>query len=190
MTSVRLAWLLLCLLWVCAEIWLARQSRPARPTILHIERRSQRRLWLSIVASLALALCFKQLAWLPIPIAYLPRQLTAMLLFGGGLSLRFWAVKRLGHFFTTHVTILQQHRLITGGPYRIVRHPAYTGLLLAMAAAGLAMGDFLALLFLTVPIFLGFRTRIKLEEQMLLQEFGSVYGDYCRTSWHLLPWLY
>lgn len=190
MTSVRLVWLLLCLLWVFAEIRLARQSRPASQFIRNIECQSQRWLWLSILGSLVLAFSFKLLAWLPIPIPYLPRQLLAMLVFGCGLSLRFWAVKQLGQFFTTHVTIQQQHQLITSGPYRTIRHPAYTGLLLALASAGLAMGDFLALLCLTIPIFWGFRTRMNIEEHMLLQEFGAVYTDYCQTSWRILPWLY
>lgn len=190
MTSVRLAWLALCLLWVFAEISLARQSRPDRQSILKLERRSQRWLWRSVLGSLALAFGFKHLAWLPIPMPYLPRQLLAMLVFGCGLSLRFWAVKHLGRFFTTDVAIQQQHRLVTSGPYRAVRHPAYTGLLLALAAAGWAMGDFLALLCLTVPIFRGFRIRITIEERMLLQAFGVAYREYSRTSWRLLPWLY
>ncbi|AEG02287.1 methyltransferase family protein [Methylomonas methanica] len=190
MTSVRLIWLLLCLLWVCAEIWLARQSRPERRLTRQVEYQSQRWLWLSILGSLMLAFGFKQMAWLPIPLPYLPRQLPAILVFGCGLGLRFWAVNHLGQFFTTHVTIQQQHQLITNGPYRIVRHPAYTGLLLALAAAGLAMGDFLAFLCLTIPVFWGFQTRMNIEERMLLQEFGAVYESYCQTSWRLLPWLY
>lgn len=190
MTSVRLVWLLLCLLWVCAEIRLARQSHPERRFILHVEYQSQRWLWLSILGSLMFAFGFKHLAWLPIPMPYLPRQLLAIVVFGCGLSLRFWAVNHLGQFFTTHVTIQQQHQLITNGPYRIVRHPAYTGLLLALTAAGLAMGDFLALLCLTIPVFWGFQARMNIEERMLLKEFGAVYEVYCQTSWRLLPWLY
>lgn len=190
MTSVRLVWLVLCLVWVIAEIRLSRQTRPDQQNIRTSERLTQRWLWLSILASLGLALVFKQLAWLPLPLPYLPRQLLALLLFGCGLSLRFWAVRHLGQFFTTHVTIQQRHQLITSGPYRAIRHPAYTGLLLALAAAGWSMGDFLALLCLTIPVFWGFRVRMNIEERMLRQEFGTAYREYCQTSWRLLPWLY
>jgi protein-S-isoprenylcysteine O-methyltransferase len=190
MTSVRIIWLILCLFWIISEIRLARTSSPNQPTVMHSELQSQRWLWLSVLGSLIFALGFKQLAWLPLPIHYLPRQLLAIVLFSGGLGLRYWAVSHLGRFFTTHVTIQQQHRLITSGPYRLIRHPAYTGLLLALAAAGIAMGDLLALLFLTLPTFYTFSLRISIEERMLQQKFASLYQDYCKTSWRLLPWLY
>ncbi|MCQ8104780.1 isoprenylcysteine carboxylmethyltransferase family protein [Methylomonas sp. SURF-2] len=190
MTSARLVWLVLCLGWVAAEIRLARQTRRNGQNIVTGERRTQNWLWLSILTGLGLALLFKQLAWFPLPPSYLPRQLLALAAFGGGLSLRFWAVQHLGRFFTTHVTIQQRHRLITSGPYRAIRHPAYTGLLLALTAAGWAMGDFLALLCLTLPVFWGFRLRIDIEEGMLRERFGDSYREYCRNSWRLLPWLY
>lgn len=190
MTSVRIVWLILCLLWVIAEIRLVRQSGTDHKSVISSEQRSQWMLWLSVVFSLSLALWFKQLAWLPIPVQYLPRQWMAMMLFGVGLGLRYLAIGRLGRFFTTNVTIQQQHALITSGPYRWIRHPAYTGLLLALAAAGMAMGDFMALLFLTVPTFLAFKSRIALEERMLKQEFSTDYLMYSKHTWKLLPWLY
>lgn len=190
MTSVRILWLALCLTWVIAEIRLARQSSPDRRSIVHSERNSQRWLWLSVLTSLGLALWFKKLAWLPIPIPYITRQLLAMSVFAAGLCLRYWAVRHLGHFFTTHVTIQNQHTLITTGPYRFIRHPAYTGLLLAFAAAGLAMGDGLAWLFLIAPPFWAFKRRIDIEERLLQQQFTTTYRDYCNRTWKLLPWLF
>ena len=189
MTSVRIIWLIFCLLWVIAEIRLARNSRPNHKTIVSGERRSQWLLWLSVLAGLSFALWFKQLAWLPIPIRYLPRQLLAMLLFASGLSLRYWAIWKLGRFFTTHVTIQRQHKLITNGPYRWVRHPAYTGLLLALAAAGLAMGDVMAVACTSLPTFLAFNSRIELEERMLKQKFAEAYIEYSQSTWKLVPWL-
>ena len=190
MTSVRIVWLLLCLVWVAAEARLARQSRLDQHTLLHSEQRSQRWLWLSVLVSLGLGLEFKQLAWLPIPIDYLPRQLLAMLLFAAGLYLRYWAVGQLGKFFTTDITIQRQQHLITSGPYRWIRHPAYTGLLMALTGAGLAMGDYLALLMLSLPTFLAFKVRIDLEEQMLQKAFTDSYLNYSKNTWKLLPWLY
>lgn len=190
MTSVRIIWLLICLLWVGAEIHLARRPVPHQQTLVTSERRSQNRLWLSMLLSLGLAAIFKQLSWLPMPIAYLPRQLLAVLALGGGLGLRYWAISQLGRFFTTHVTIQQQHNLIQSGPYRLLRHPAYTGLLLAFAAAGLAMGDYLALLLLTLLPFQALASRIALEEQMLERAFGDDYRHYCKSTWKLIPGLF
>lgn len=190
MTSIRIAWLVICLIWIVAEIRLAKQSMPSKRTIIASESQSQSVLWLSILLSLGAALVFKQLAWLPISITYLPRQLLAIILFVCGLWLRYWSVRHLGHFFTTHVTIQQQHRLILTGPYKRIRHPAYSGLLLAMTAAGLAMGDFLALVAITLPIFLAFKSRIDLEERMLRQKFTTDYVDYSRRTWKLIPGIY
>ncbi|MDT4290898.1 isoprenylcysteine carboxylmethyltransferase family protein [Methylomonas sp. MO1] len=190
MTSVRILWLMLCLIWMAAEIMLARRTAVHAGSILSTERRSQRVLWISILISLGLALWFKNLALAPIKLEYLPRQAMAMALFAAGLYLRYTAVMQLGRFFTTNVAIQQEHRLIKEGPYRWLRHPAYTGLLIALFAAGVAMGDFVALATLLVPTIWAFSRRIEIEERMLLAEFGSVYAEFCQSTWRLLPWVY
>lgn len=190
MTSVRILWLVLCLVWIAAEIFLARRTAVHAGSVLNTERRSQRVLWISILISLSLALGFKHLAWAPIKLEYLPRQAMAMALFISGLYLRYTAVMQLGRFFTTNVAIQQEHRLIQEGPYRWLRHPAYTGLLIALFAAGVAMGDFIALASLLIPTVWAFSRRIEIEERMLLAEFGNVYADFCQATWRLLPWVY
>lgn len=189
-TGIRAFWLVFCLIYIALEIRLARNIRSNREAITVTERVSERILWLSFSLSLLSALWFKQLAFFPIAIGYLPRQLIALLVILAGLVLRFMAIKTLGKFFTTQVTIHDGHRLIKAGPYRYVRHPAYTGLLIAFAGAGLAMGDLVALALLTlVPLF-AINYRITLEEKLLLGEFGSMYQDYCRQTKKLIPWLY
>jgi protein-S-isoprenylcysteine O-methyltransferase len=190
MTSVRILWLLLCLVWIAAEISLARRTAVQAGLVVNTERRSQRLLWGSVLLSLVLALWFKHLAWAPIALEYLPRQMLAMPMFASGLYLRYLAVMQLGRFFTTNVAIQQEHRLIKAGPYRWLRHPAYTGLLIALFAAGVAMGDFIALATLLVPTVWAFTRRIDIEERMLLAEFGSVYADFCVSTWRLIPWVY
>lgn len=190
MTSIRILWLLLCLGWIGAEIRLARKTKARQTDIVHGETRSQTWLWGGALASLGLAFGFKQLAWLPIPIDYLPRQAVALLVFAAGLGLRYWAIKTLGQFFTTHPTIQHRHVLISCGPYRWLRHPAYSGLLLALAAAGLAMGDGLALFVVTVPVFLTFNYRIGIEERLLQQKFATEYREYRDSTWKLIPWLF
>lgn len=190
MLSVRLLWLLLCLLWIGAEIMLARKTRVDVSEHSDSEERSQWLLWITIVISLVLAVIFKSLAYAPIPIEYLPRQLMALLLFSAGLFCRYAAVGRLGRFFTTNVLIQHKHELVVNGPYRWVRHPAYTGLLMAFAAAGLAMGDVIALLLLTAPTFFAFNYRIGIEEKLLNKRFGTAYRYYSKSTWKLLPWIF
>ena len=188
MTQIRILWLLLCLVWLASEIQLSRQS--SKHLIMRSEHDSQQRLWLSLFVCLAMALVLKTLAWLPLPIPYLSRQAISLPFFLSGLGLRYWAIRQLGQFFTTNLQIQIHHRLILTGPYRKLRHPAYTGVLLALAAAGLAMGDGLALLVMVIPPFLAFNWRIEIEEQLLREQFGQSYQDYCQRSWKLLPWLY
>lgn len=190
MTPVRIIWLLIGCLWVVAEVRLARKVAKNDRDIIDGERRSQGWLWLCVIVSVCLAMVFKALAWLPIQIDYTPRQWLALLLFSIGLGLRYWAVLTLGRFFSTHVLIQNQHQLITDGPYRWIRHPAYTGLLIAFAGAGLAMGDVLALLLLTVLPFFAFKARIVMEEKKLIKQFGRQYLDYLHRTYKLLPLLY
>lgn len=190
MTSVRIIWFLIALLWMIAEIRLIRKVAINNQHIIDGERHSQGWLWLSVIGSISLALFYKHLAYLPIPIEYMTRQWLAIMLCATGLGLRYWAVLRLGCFFSTHVLIHNQHQLITDGPYKWIRHPAYTGLLLALAGAGLAMGDFLALLLLTVIPFFAFKLRIAMEEKKLIKQFGQQYLVYLHKTYSLLPLFY
>ncbi len=190
MLSVRIIWLVLCLVWIMAEIKLARANRIDHANLLEKEERSQRILWLTLILSLLLALIFKTLAWTPIPINYLPRQIIALTMFAAGLSLRYVAVKQLGHLFTTDVSIHNEHQLIVAGPYRWIRHPAYTGLIIAFTGAGLAMGDFIALLMLTLPALTAINYRISIEEKLLMNKFEREYQNYCKQTKKLLPWVF
>jgi len=187
---IRLFWLMICLAWLLFEISLIRKKALNQGQILAMEINSRRWLWLVLLTSLMLALVMKKLAIAPIPIPYLPRQALAMLLFVAGISLRMTAINQLKQLFNTHVTIQQGHLLITDGPYRWVRHPAYSGLLLALFATGLAMGDFIALLMMSVPNLLAFNYRITLEEKLLIQEFSTDYLAYSQRTKKLVPWLY
>lgn len=190
MWEIRLLWLMLALIWLSAEIHLIRRADSRRHALTDVETGSQRRLWITLSLGLLSGLVLKHLAFWPIAIAYLPRQLLAILLFTAGLALRYLAVKQLGALFTTDVTIHTGHALMTDGPYRHLRHPAYTGLLLALMGAGLAMGDGLALMLMTLPALLALRSRIRIEERMLSAAFGHDYDDFCASRWRLLPWLY
>jgi len=190
MTSIRLLWLLLCLLWIGGEIRLLRKTRIDKKIVSESEERTQLILWLTVASGVFASLLFKSLALTPLPIPYLYRQLLALPLFAAGLCLRYSAVGWLGRFFTTHVMIQHDHHLIVEGPYRWVRHPAYAGLLIALAAAGIAMGDLLALMVINIPAYFAVSFRIGIEEHLLFQQFGSAYLDYCKTTPKLLPRLY
>jgi protein-S-isoprenylcysteine O-methyltransferase len=190
MTSIRILWLLLSIIWITAEITLASFGKARQNLIVVPETATESKLWRVTLISLALALSVKNQHWLPISIAYLPRQAFALILFAGGLCLRYYSIVILGRLFTTAVTIHAGHHLIVHGPYRWVRHPAYSGLLITFAAAGLAMGDVLAVLILTVPLYCVLLSRIAVEERMLSVQFGEAYESYKKTTAKLFPKIY
>jgi len=104
-----------------------------------------------------------------------------------GIGLRWWAILTLGRFFTVDVAIHSDHRLVTAGPYRWLRHPSYTGVLLAFAGVGLGFGSLPALAALLVPSGAALALRIRVEERALAQRFGEAWHAHARRTWRLLP---
>ncbi len=111
-------------------------------------------------------------------------------IFAAGIAFRWYAIVYLGRFFTVNVAIASDHRLIDGGPYRIVRHPSYTGALAAFLGLGIDMGNWASLAALLAPTLLVFLWRIHIEEAALTAAFGDQYRDYMRRTKRLIPALY
>ena len=190
MTFIQQLWFLLGASWMILEIIIVLKTRVACIAMDQQKYRSEVLIWVVVMAALGVALTFKYMHFMELPIDYLQRQYIAFVLLSLGLGLRFFAVSSLGRFFSTTAMTQHEHALIEKGPYHFIRHPAYTGLLISFFAAGLAMGDGLALLSLFCPVAYVLKQRIRIEEQGLLEYFGPVYYDYiCRTK-KLIPWLY
>ena len=113
---------------------------------------------------------------------------TALIAAGGGL--RVWAVATLGRYFRRDVTIQTGHRVVTSGPYRLVRHPAYTGNLLAAVGFGVALGSWASLLAITAIAVAGHLPRIAVEERAMHQQLGDDWDSYARGRPRLVPGLY
>ena len=107
-----------------------------------------------------------------------------------GLILRWWAIITLGRFFTVDVTIERDHELVERGPFRIVRHPSYTGVLLAFVGLGLSLGNWAALLVILMPIGAAFVHRMNLEEDALSRALGPRYAEYIKRTKRLVPFIY
>jgi len=106
-----------------------------------------------------------------------------------GCGLAILARRHLGANWSAAVTLKHDHSLVQSGPYRYLRHPIYTGLVLAFAGNALALGEWRGLLaLLMVCVSLVFKLRR--EERWMLEHFGTTYADYRRRSWALLPWIY
>ncbi len=110
-------------------------------------------------------------------------------LFAAGAALYSWAMQALHGQFTIRLSVAERPRLITDGPYAIVRHPGYFGWVLALPGMGLALGS-LAILAFAVPMLAWIVTRIRDEEAMLVAEFGDEYRAYQGRTKRLIPFLY
>jgi len=111
----------------------------------------------------------------------------ALVLFAGGLAVRWWAVITLGKFFTVDVATHDDHALVSTGPFRFVRHPSYTGLLLAFLGFGVSLGNAASLVVLMTPIVVAFVYRMRVEEEALRRTLGASYDAYCARTKRLIP---
>jgi protein-S-isoprenylcysteine O-methyltransferase Ste14 len=112
-----------------------------------------------------------------------------LVLFAAGFLLMNWSEATLGRLFSVQVTVQENHRLITGGPYRYVRNPRYLGIILFNLGVSLVFRSWLALI-LTAALAVVLLWRIQDEEALMRQEFGEEWDAYARQSWHLIPFLY
>ena len=177
-------------IYVVSELGLSISKRAAAGAARVQDRGSLRLLWMVIVASVVLAFNAAQ----QLPAAAMNGgsvlQVLGIVVFAAGLAIRWYAIVRLGRFFTVNVAIAADHRLIDTGPYRLVRHPSYTGALMAFLGLGLCLANWVSLALIVVPIFLVFLRRMHIEEAALLQAFGDQYRDYMSRTKRLIPAIY
>jgi protein-S-isoprenylcysteine O-methyltransferase Ste14 len=108
----------------------------------------------------------------------------------GGTVFRQWAIITLGNSFTYDVRVASDQRVISGGPYRWLRHPSYTGLLLSYAGFGLALGNWLSLAIAVILPAAGLVRRIYVEESALRTQLGSAYDEFAVGRKRLVPGLW
>ena len=113
----------------------------------------------------------------------------AMLLLYAGIALRLYAIIVLGTFFTTTVAVTSQQTVITTGPYRLIRHPSYTGLLMILLGFGFCFTNWLSLFVIILSALLGLAYRIHIEEQALQAQLGQPYQEYMHHTKRLIPFI-
>jgi protein-S-isoprenylcysteine O-methyltransferase Ste14 len=111
---------------------------------------------------------------------------TGLILTALGIAFAFWARYSLGQNWSSKVTIKIEHELIRNGPYAHVRHPIYTGILLALVGTALAIGEWRAVIAVAL-VWIAFYTKARVEEKMLAQEFGDAFEEHRRRTGFFLP---
>jgi len=183
---VRFCWLAFCLVWVIS--WFS-ANRPVKRSQSFGSRAPQIPFYITGVVLIFLS------KGVPIPaldFRLLPRSdpLTtlAALLTAVGIAVAISARTSLGGNWSARVTLKEGHELIESGPYKYVRHPIYTGLLLAFLGTALLRCTPRTLLGVVVFLVL-FVWKIRLEERFLTAEFGAKYADYRRRVKALVPFV-
>ena len=103
-----------------------------------------------------------------------------------GVAFAIWARRHIGRNWSGQVTIRQEHELIRSGPYAHIRHPIYTGILLALTGTAIEFGEYRALAAF-VLFLIGFTIKARREESFLSTEFGPAFEEHRRQTGFLLP---
>ncbi len=116
-------------------------------------------------------------------------NIAGLTLFVVGMTIALVAVFTLRRFYSSSMTIIEDHQLITHGIYRFTRHPIYFGVLIAIMGAPVYASSLYGFLVLSllIPIFLN---RIRMEEELLTEEFGDAYRTYKETTRKMVPFIY
>jgi protein-S-isoprenylcysteine O-methyltransferase Ste14 len=109
-----------------------------------------------------------------------------VLIMASGLAIAAWARIHLGSNWSGLVTLKEGHELIRTGPYRTIRHPIYSGILLAFLGNAIALGEVRGLIGLAV-IWLSFYVKARREESFLAQEFGARFNEHTQHTGMFLP---
>jgi protein-S-isoprenylcysteine O-methyltransferase Ste14 len=124
----------------------------------------------------------------PAPLAW--TVLAGAALLAGGVAFRVWAIRTLDTSFTAVVKTSAEQRLIATGPYRWLRHPSYTGIVVALTGAAVLFESLWAAASIVVVMLPVYVYRIRLEEQALVDRFGDEYRAFAARRWALLPPVY
>jgi protein-S-isoprenylcysteine O-methyltransferase Ste14 len=175
--------------WIASEIFGAAlvpaiQRRGA--TGVKRDRGSRALITVSILVSILIAFYFGYggVGALPDSIFYIGIFLMYL-----GVLVRQYAIAILGRFFSLSVQISEDHKVVDKGPYRLVRHPSYTGIMITFIGLGLAVQSLGALLVLVLFFGISFGYRMRVEERALLSGLGQDYASYMKRTKRLIPFL-
>lgn len=153
--------------------------------------------WSRIVRVLGFLIVIVLFAWPHIPVSWLYRQFVPQgvwtfwlgaTITAAGLLFAVWAREHLGRNWSRSVTIKQDHQLIVTGPYAVVRHPIYTGILTGFLGMTLAVAEIRGIIaFVLVSLVLW--SKLRMEEQWMRTQFGAPYEAYSRRTAAVVPFV-
>jgi protein-S-isoprenylcysteine O-methyltransferase Ste14 len=183
--------LILSIVWLAAELSLVARDRAQGRGKTAQDRGTRSYNLLSIIISMFLAIFFAQNT----NITFMRRSSDLFLWLGallvvGGIAVRLWAVLTLGRSFRTTIETQPGQGVVQAGPYRLVRHPSYSGALLICLGFGIAFQNWLSLLVLVALPLAAVLHRIPIEEAALVQGLGQAYVEYQQRTKKLVPFVW
>ncbi|MGZ4863747.1 MAG: methyltransferase family protein [Halobacteriota archaeon] len=188
-TTAAAIFVIVCGLWLFSELvvgGLIPRARRGGAPIRYEDKSSRALITLSTYLSLAIAFLFasSDIASLPSWAFYLGIGLMV-----AGILLRQWSIAVLGRYFSQTVGVQESQKVVDQGPYRLVRHPAYTGWLLTTVGLGFALQSWGAVLVLLAFFGVAFGYRIHVEEELLTSKLGDAYTAYAQKTKRLIPYI-
>jgi protein-S-isoprenylcysteine O-methyltransferase Ste14 len=107
-----------------------------------------------------------------------------------GIGLRWWAFRSLGRWFTINVMTSADQPVIDSGPYRFLRHPGYSGLVVALVGGGVMYGNWVGVAALAVIPTAGLVVRIRVEEDSLTATLGNAYREFAKRRKRMIPYVW
>lgn len=107
-----------------------------------------------------------------------------------GAAWRWYAILTLGRYFTATIMIQTEQPVVQHGPYKLVRHPSYSGVLLVILGFGFMIGNWISLITIFTSLFVPLLYRIAVEEHELLQHLGADYQEYMKRTKRLIPFVF
>lgn len=116
-------------------------------------------------------------------------QISAILLAAGSVWMASSAIKELGKQWSYQARLIEDHKLVTGGVYKIVRHPIYAAMLGKLIATALILSHWSVLFIAVIIFFVGTKIRTMAEEKLLRDAFPQEYEDYARKVPAFVPFV-
>jgi len=181
---LELIWVVWLCSWVAASFWSGRTQKKIATLETWTYRAAMIAGGILLVPWTTLVLGEKQIWQVGFAGAYV---LAAVMV--AGLAFTWWGRIYLGQLWSSVITRKEDHRIVDTGPYAIVRHPIYTGLIIGLLATAAAEGTVSGLIGSALIIF-GIWLKASSEERFLMAELGpDLYGSYCRRVPMLVPFL-
>jgi protein-S-isoprenylcysteine O-methyltransferase Ste14 len=183
-------WIATCALWILPELALSKRLHSTKDA-----KKADRGSMAVVILSVYLGISLGFLAANRVPSLSMGAYWKIVFALGitvwwSGIALRLYSIRVLGRFFTFDVAIAEGHSVVEEGPYRWVRHPSYTGGLLAMLGLGMTLDNWLAMFLPVCCLAAGDVYRIPVEEKALVRGLGAEYRDYMRRTWRLIPFVF